>query len=215
MNEDDTEEAPPANGHSSTEIQPQASSRRSQHRRTSSEVDYGIDDDFLKSHIQNKQQRQDKSRETEAASTATTKATSQGTESPTPSVPPPSTSSVASRPSTSPPVPAPQPTRKPQPPIARKPPTNGTNKRDTNKPQSQNQKSTLSKLLRILSNLTSTIATSLTRNPTQVFRTLMFLVGLLAVLARRDVRERLRRVVAGGWMKVQQTAGMGVKVSYV
>ncbi|KAK5095843.1 hypothetical protein LTR70_003162 [Exophiala xenobiotica] len=228
MNEDDNEEAVHSNGHGRSENRTQQPDRprKSRHQRTSSEVDYGIDDDFLKSHIQNQQRLQQEQRatETEVESTATTKATSvsQRTLSPTPSVPPPSTSSAPSRPSTSPP--AAQATRKPQsqpstaPASTRRPPqpTNGANKRDTNRNNKNNtQKSGLSKLLLILSNLTSTIVTSLTRNPTQVFRTLMFLVALLAVLARRDVRDRLRRMLAGGWAKVSQTAGMGVRVSYV
>ncbi|KAK5948379.1 hypothetical protein OHC33_010553 [Knufia fluminis] len=212
MDENDNEEAIHTNGDSSDKHEQQEHRpRTSHHQRTSSAVDYGIDDEFLKSHIQNKQQVQTQS---EAQSTATTKATSQRTLSPTPSAPPPSTSSAPSRPSTSPS--APQPTRKPSTAPTRRPPTNGANKRDTNKStNNHNQKSGISKLFLILSNLTSTIATSLTRNPTQVFRTLMFLFAFLAVLARKDVRERLRRVVAGGWTRLSQTAGMGVKVSYV
>ena len=44
---------------------------------------------------------------------------------------------------------------------------------------------------------------------------LAFIVGLLIVISRRDVKERIRRLMALGWGKVRQTAGMGVKVSYI
>lgn len=232
MNEDDPEEEVHTNDHdhdhdhSESRPQHQDIPRKSHHQRTSSEVDYGIDDDFLKSHNQNLQrlQQDQPETETEAGSATTTKAlaTSQRTPSPALSVPPPSASSAPSRPSPSPS--AARTTRKPQsqpstvPASTRRPPqpTNGANKREANRNNKNNaQKSGLSKLLLILSNLTSTIASSLTRNPTHVFRTLMFLVALLAVLARRDVRDRLRRMLAGGWAKVSQTAGMGVRVSYV
>lgn len=221
MNENASEEAVYTNGHQPSAEQHQEGPRKSQHRRTSSEVDYGIDDELLKSHNQNKpqqpQQHQQHSSQRErdgeqAESRATAKTTLQRTLSPTPSAPPPSTTSAISRLSTSPP--APQAARKPAAAPPRRPATNGANRRDTNKATS-NQKSALSKMILVLSNLASTIATSLTRNPTHVFRTLMFLFAFLAVFARKDVRERLKRMLAGGWAKVSQTAGMGVKVSYV
>jgi hypothetical protein len=44
---------------------------------------------------------------------------------------------------------------------------------------------------------------------------LAFLVGFLTVFTRRDVKERIKRIVGNGWTKVRQTAGMGVKVSYI
>lgn len=56
---------------------------------------------------------------------------------------------------------------------------------------------------------------SLQTNPMILLRTLMFLVGLLLALSRRDVRDRIRRVTASGWGKVKATVGMGVKVSYI
>ncbi|KAL2064444.1 hypothetical protein VTL71DRAFT_4938 [Oculimacula yallundae] len=51
--------------------------------------------------------------------------------------------------------------------------------------------------------------------PLFILQFLAFLIGFLAVISRRDVKERLRRIVGGGWAKVRQTAGMGVKVSYI
>jgi len=44
---------------------------------------------------------------------------------------------------------------------------------------------------------------------------LAFIIGMLVVLGRRDLREKVRRVLGQGWGKVMQTAGMGVKVSYI
>ena len=69
----------------------------------------------------------------------------------------------------------------------------------------------LSNLRRLLDEMTG----SLTATPMSVLRTLGFILFFLAVFGRRQVRERIRRVVAQGWMKVLQTAGMGVKVSYI
>ena len=194
---------------------------RNSHHRSSSEVDYGIEDDLLKS------------RSPPPQSTATTKATSTTyatsasastrTESPAPSAPPPS--AAPSRPATSPnSTPATSsaalPTRKPSVPtvptrkgvngVPRKQGTNNNHKNSTG-----GSAQGIGKVLRMISNLTSAIATSLTRNPTQVFRTLMFLFAFLAVMARRDVRERLKNMLGQGWTKVRQTAGMGVRVSYV
>ncbi|KAH7348345.1 peroxin 26 [Rhexocercosporidium sp. MPI-PUGE-AT-0058] len=51
--------------------------------------------------------------------------------------------------------------------------------------------------------------------PLFILQFLAFLIGFLVVLSRRDVKERLKRILGGGWMKVRQTAGMGVKVSYI
>lgn len=181
---------------------------RKGHHRSSSEVDYGIEDDLLKtSHPQ-----APSATHSIPQSTATTKATStasasERTLSPVPSVPPPSTASATSRPALSPPRPS-QTTRKPGAPIRKGANSKSSNGRSTNNTQ-------LSKIIRIIMNITSTIASSLTRNPTQVFRTLMFVFAFLAVLARKDVRDRLKRIIGQGWTKVQQTAGMGVKVSYV
>ncbi|TKA82627.1 hypothetical protein B0A55_00763 [Friedmanniomyces simplex] len=48
-----------------------------------------------------------------------------------------------------------------------------------------------------------------------MFRFLMFMLAFLVVVARRDVRVRLRRLMEEGWGKVRKTVGMGVKVSYI
>lgn len=189
--------------------------KKSLHRRTSSEVDYGIEDDFRKSHKDpaRQQSQYPPGPPSQPRSTATTKATSTRTLSPAPA------SDRSLTPTPTPSISAPPPsTTSSAPPQPRKPSTAATKKSSTSKAthsKSSKSSSRLPKILRLLANLTSSVAHSLTRNPTQVFRTLMFLIAILAVLARKDVRERLKRVIGQGWGKVMETAGMGVRVSYV
>lgn len=59
------------------------------------------------------------------------------------------------------------------------------------------------------------MAAEISRSPGVLLRTLLFLIALLAALARQDVRLRLGRIVGSGWEKVKGTVGMGVKVSYI
>ena len=66
-----------------------------------------------------------------------------------------------------------------------------------------------------LGKLLDQMAASFKTNPMVLLRTLAFIVGILAVMARRDIRERIKRITGQGWQKVRQTAGMGVKVSYI
>lgn len=46
-------------------------------------------------------------------------------------------------------------------------------------------------------------------------RFLMFLIAFILLIARRDLREKLRRGLEGGLRKVKETVGMGTKVSYI
>lgn len=64
-------------------------------------------------------------------------------------------------------------------------------------------------------NIIVNMAKSVSNNPMSYLRTLLFIVGLIVAFSRRNVRERVRRVTGTGWGKVKQTAGMGVKVSYI
>lgn len=48
-----------------------------------------------------------------------------------------------------------------------------------------------------------------------MLRMLMLMVAFLLVITRRGMRLKLRRAIEGGWVKVKQTVGMGVKVSYI
>ena len=52
-------------------------------------------------------------------------------------------------------------------------------------------------------------------NSVALMRFLMFVVAFLLLIARRDLRLKLKRAVDQGWVKVKRTVGMGVKVSYI
>lgn len=63
--------------------------------------------------------------------------------------------------------------------------------------------------------LLESMAVSFKMNTMVLLRLLAFMIALLLALSRRDVKERLQRVLGNGWNKVRATAGMGVKVSYI
>lgn len=205
--EDNTRNDHIVNGNGSSQ-QSAATTRMNFHRRTSSEVDYGIDDDFLRAQGAQKQQLSQpvsQPHETTSSSRAI---------SPTPTAPPPSSASTTSRmtTSTSPPPPMSTPTN-------RKPSTVPTRKPASAKKSTSNQSpgvvAKIGKVLHLLSQLSTDWIQSLTKNPTSMFRTIMFLFVFITVLARKDIRDRLRRILSQGMEKVKRTAGMGVKVSYI
>ena len=59
------------------------------------------------------------------------------------------------------------------------------------------------------------LARNTTGNPMLLLRFLLFLIAFLGIVGRREVRERLTRVLAQAWEKLRRTVGMGVKVSYI
>lgn len=61
----------------------------------------------------------------------------------------------------------------------------------------------------------SNTAHQMTTNPMAFFRTLMFLLAFALAFGRRDLRERILRIIRNAWQKVRRTVGMGVKVSYI
>lgn len=63
--------------------------------------------------------------------------------------------------------------------------------------------------------LISNTAHNMTANPMAFFRTLLFLLAFALAFGRRDLRERILRVVRNAMDKVKRTVGMGVKVSYI
>ncbi|KAF2875369.1 hypothetical protein BDV95DRAFT_539040 [Massariosphaeria phaeospora] len=63
--------------------------------------------------------------------------------------------------------------------------------------------------------LVTNTAYSVTANPMALFRTLLFLLAFALAFGRRDLRERIMRVLRNAWMKIRRTVGMGVKVSYI
>jgi len=56
---------------------------------------------------------------------------------------------------------------------------------------------------------------SLRRNPMGLLKLIAFIMGLILMLGRKGIRERIQRIMAASWGKVKATAGMGVKVSYI
>ncbi|RYN22028.1 hypothetical protein AA0113_g7134 [Alternaria arborescens] len=61
----------------------------------------------------------------------------------------------------------------------------------------------------------SNTAHQMTANPMAFFRTLLFLLAFGLAFGRRDLRERILRIIRNAWDKVRRTVGMGVKVSYI
>ena len=66
-------------------------------------------------------------------------------------------------------------------------------------------------MLATIQHVISNLGHHLSQNPMVLLRFVLFLVGLVAALSRRDVKDRL----AVGWNKLKRTVGMGVKVSYI
>lgn len=56
---------------------------------------------------------------------------------------------------------------------------------------------------------------SMQKNPMAALRFLLFLFAFTIAVARRDVRQRLRRAFDDALGKLRQTLGMGMKVSYI
>lgn len=66
-----------------------------------------------------------------------------------------------------------------------------------------------------LGNIIEQMGASLRTNPMLLMRLIAFIVSIIVVFSRRDLRERIQHILGSGWKKVKQTAGMGVKVSYL
>ena len=71
------------------------------------------------------------------------------------------------------------------------------------------------KMVTNLRNLVENLAGNFKTRPMFLMQLLAFIVGFLVLISRKDVKERVKRLMAQGWGKVKQTAGMGVKVSYI
>jgi hypothetical protein len=63
--------------------------------------------------------------------------------------------------------------------------------------------------------LLEALAGNFKTRPMFLLQMLAFMVGFLIILSRRGTKDRIKRVLGSGWTKVRQTAGMGVKVSYI
>ena len=66
-------------------------------------------------------------------------------------------------------------------------------------------------ILHVAKVLMSNISRYISKNPLAMLRFILFLMSMVAMFGRQDVKDRLR--VA--WEKVKKTVGMGVKVTYV
>jgi hypothetical protein len=58
-------------------------------------------------------------------------------------------------------------------------------------------------------------ARQMTSNPLVFLRTLLFLLALGLAFGKRDLRERIMRILRQALDKLKRTVGMGVKVSYI
>lgn len=70
----------------------------------------------------------------------------------------------------------------------------------------------------ILANLRAMVerlSVTLHANPMLLIRFLAFVVGLVLMFGKKNLRERIARILATSWTKVKATAGMGTKVSYI
>lgn len=72
-----------------------------------------------------------------------------------------------------------------------------------------------SALFASMQTLIANTAHSMTANPMASFRTLLFLLAFALAFGRRDLRERIMRILRNAWEKIRRTVGMGVKVSYI
>lgn len=64
-------------------------------------------------------------------------------------------------------------------------------------------------------NLVEELSLRFQTNPFVLYRTIAFIITLLLMLSRRNIREKISRILGASWDKVKATAGMGVKVSYI
>ncbi|KAL2164460.1 hypothetical protein VTH06DRAFT_3676 [Thermothelomyces fergusii] len=72
-----------------------------------------------------------------------------------------------------------------------------------------------STVLNNLRTLVDEIALAFRSNPYVLLRMLAFVIGLLLLLSRKKIRERVARIIGVSWNKVKATIGMGTKVSYI
>lgn len=69
----------------------------------------------------------------------------------------------------------------------------------------------LANLRAMMERLSATLHT----NPMLLMRFLAFIIGLVVMFGKKDLRQRLARIMVTSWGKVKATAGMGTKVSYI
>ena len=72
-----------------------------------------------------------------------------------------------------------------------------------------------SSLLNNLQQMVLQASRNMTGNSMALLRFLMFMLAFLLIIGRRDLRLKIKRAMESGWIKLRQTVGMGVKVSYI
>ena len=107
-----------------------------------------------------------------------------------------------------------EPQRKVKPSVSSRPMRPGPGQPARNRPPNTILNRSMTWLL-TLQKLVSNTALHISQNPAGLLRFVLFLVAVIAAFGRRDLRQRMRRLAGGGWDKVRQTVGMGVKVSYI
>lgn len=170
------------------------------HQRTSSEVDYGIEEERPNS-IHG-------SLQPEASTPKDAPPLTKIPPKPEPTVPaaaaaasrsPPASASSINRTHLSPPAQTPRrPTRK--------------------QPKSTTQNALFAQARQLfvaLSNLARNMAGTLSKNPTSLLRFLLFLLAFVMAFSQKQIRDKTRRIVGQSWDKVRATIGMGTKVSYI
>ena len=185
------------------------------HRRTSSEVDYGIEKSNPTSQSQSQPQANGLTNPTQHVSSSSLQ-----------SLPPPPSRPMPSRPLSSTDINSqahpPSSSRKSAlSPISTTPrplsrPFSSQSKRTPAKSQKSLSQARL--ILRSLQNLflnTSKSLSSIRLNSQGMFQTFLFIAALLMALSSRVVREKVKAMIKMAWEKVRATAGMGVKVSYI
>lgn len=110
--------------------------------------------------------------------------------------------------------PAPEPQRRVKPSVSSRPTRPGPGQPARNRPPNTILNRSMTWLI-TLQKLISNTALHMSQNPAGLLRFVLFLVAIIAAFGRRDLRQRIRRLAGGGWDKVRQTVGMGVKVSYI
>lgn len=165
------------------------------HKRTSSELDYGIEKAHPNGTSQVTNSLLSSSSKKETSVTETTVATNVV---PTPQ-PKPTASAPVGRSQLSPPAQTP-----------RSRPTRRSKQAQTNDLMAKARN-----MFRALQNIAGDLASAIARHPTVVFRFLMFILTFIVMFSRPEIRDRVRRIVATSWQKLKRTVGMGVKVTYI
>lgn len=64
-------------------------------------------------------------------------------------------------------------------------------------------------------NIVAQMATTLKTNPVVLMKLIAFIISIIVMFGKRNIRERIQRMLGTGWNKIKATGGMGVKVSYI